>query len=154
MTNTRSNPVGHRLLALLALLILLLPVAAIGCGDSADTEANNGQDNSALVSQNADFEAHITPDPDPPVTGDNTITMHLIGADGEPVSGATVTAEPWMPAHGHGSSEEPVVEASEDMAGMYTISNVVFTMPGHWEVRIDVAHEGVSDRLVAEYDVQ
>jgi hypothetical protein len=154
MTNTRANKLNHRFLALLALTILTLPVAAIGCGDSADAETNNGQGDSALVSEDAAFEAHLTPDPDPPVTGDNTIAMHLMDPDGEPISGATVTVEPWMPAHGHGSSEEPVVEASADMAGMYTISNVVFTMPGHWEVRIDVAHQGDSDRFVAEYDVQ
>jgi hypothetical protein len=145
MTNARSITLSCLLLALCTLTL-----TSLGCGDNADTDVDT--DNSGLVSDNGAFEAHLTPDPNPPVTGNNTFDMHLMDANGEAVSGATVTVEPWMPAHGHGSSEEPKVE--EKMDGMYTITDVVFTMPGHWEVRIDVSHHATDDRLVSSYDVQ
>ncbi|MFT3712399.1 MAG: hypothetical protein QM817_32530 [Archangium sp.] len=38
----------------------------------------------------------------------------------------------WMPAMGHGSSVEPVVERDGDG---FNVSQLVLTMPGTWELR-------------------
>lgn len=148
--------VRPKLSRLILAAVAALALVAVGCGDSADADnngaTNNGHADGALVSETGAFEAHLTPDPDPPATGANEIHMHLMDADGQAVTGATIAVEPWMPAHGHGSPETPTVEEAEN--GMYSISNVVYSMPGHWEVRIDVTKDGTSDRIVAEYDVE
>ena len=44
-----------------------------------------------------------------------------------------------MPAHGHGSSTEAVVH--EVGEGLYEVEDLSFSMPGIWEVRIDVAFD-------------
>jgi hypothetical protein len=40
-----------------------------------------------------------------------------------------------MEVHGHGSTEEPVIEPLGD--GEYEASPITFTMPGPWEVNVD-----------------
>ncbi len=135
-----------------AALLLLLAAVGTACGDSADADSNNEHTNDALASETGVFEAHVTATPDPPATGENTLDVHLMDADGNALPGATLEVEPWMPGHGHGSPETPSVEEGSD--GMYTVSNVVYSMPGHWEVRIDITHGDTTDRIVAEYDVQ
>jgi hypothetical protein len=132
---------------LLVLLSLAFVVAA--CGDSDDGDPSHDD---AVVSEQGLFEAHVSIAPHPPVTGANEMQVHLMDASGEAVTEAKVEVEPWMPGHGHGSPETPVV--AEDGDGMYTVTDVVFSMPGHWEVRVDVTDGGDEDRLIVEYDVQ
>ena len=43
----------------------------------------------------------------------------------------------WMPAHGHGSS--PVEVFKKD--GFFSIEDILFTMPGAWEVHVQVLDE-------------
>jgi hypothetical protein len=137
---------------LLFVLLVAVTALSVACGASDDDERNNSGEDAALVSQSGHFEAHLSPTPAAPVTGENTLHIHLMDPEGNGLTGASVAVEPWMPAHGHGSPEEPVVEEASD--GVYTVSNLVYSMPGHWEVRIDITHDDTSDRLVAEYDVQ
>lgn len=145
---TAQTPKPHALLLILLLAPVLLPTA---CGDASD-DGNDEQADATLVSESGHFEAHVSAMPAEPVTGENTLHMHLMDPAGTALDGATVAVEPWMPAHGHGSPETSVVEEGSD--GMYTISNVVYSMPGHWEVRIDISHGESRDRIVAEFDVK
>ena len=138
----------NRNVGLLAMLIGVVLTA--GCGDAASDgpDARDG----AVVSEQGLYEAHITPDPAEPQTGDNELTIHLMDRDGADVEGADLGVEPWMPAHGHGSPETPVVE--ELGGGTYVVTNVVYSMPGHWEIRIEIKNGDVSDRMVVDYDVE
>jgi hypothetical protein len=51
-------------------------------------------------------------------------------------AGLTVGVQPWMPAMGHGVSMP--VKVSHDSTGTYSATNLFFTMPGDWEVRIQI----------------
>lgn len=50
----------------------------------------------------------------------------------------------WMPAMGHGSAPTKIApmknERGEALLGTYLVSNMYFTMPGDWEIRITVKH--------------
>lgn len=131
-------------------LVLTLAAAFAGCGD---VDSNNDvQDNGPVVSEQGLFEAHVTPDPSQPSTGDNTLMLHVMDMEDNGVEGLALDVEPWMPHHGHGSPEEPVVMEKDN--GMYMVTNLVYSMPGRWEVRIDVDDGEVSDRFVLKYSVQ
>ena len=63
-----------------------------------------------------------------------TWTLQILDASDKPVSGATFpTLHPWMPLHGHGTSEVMVTSGSN---GTYTLTPLYFYMPGLWETDI------------------
>jgi hypothetical protein len=101
-----------RLLCSIALLIA-------GCGEAASTGAGG------------DFTFAVTSDPSPLGLGRNTLYIEVT-ADGAPVDGAQVEVDPEMPAHGHGSTESPQVEALG--GGRYRAFPVTLHMPGHWVI--------------------
>ncbi len=113
-------------LTLVALVSMVFFVA--GCGEAAEDPADE-EDGLELI---AIFE------PDPPTAGHVDMTIELL-VDDEPAEGAQIDVEPWMPAHGHGSSTEAVVH--EVGEGLYEVEDLSFSMPGIWEVRIDVAFD-------------
>lgn len=73
--------------------------------------------------------------PAPPGFGTNAWTLLVLDENDEPVTGATVHATPYMPAHTHGSAEVVVEERGD---GEYRLEPVVLNMPGLWEVAIEV----------------
>ncbi len=65
-------------------------------------------------------------------------------------SGVDLTAaSAMMPSMGHGSPT-PTIAAT---ATGYTVSNVIFSMPGLWEILLDVTVDGKADRLEFSTDV-
>ena len=51
----------------------------------------------------------------------------------------------WMPAHNHGSDPVMVMEHEE---GMYHLSNVIYTMLGHWTMTFNL--KGKNDEIVVD----
>ena len=92
----------------------------------------------------------LTADPSPPGLQLNTWTFQVIDAQNNPVTGAAVTVQPYMPDHGHGPSVVPVVTAS---GSTYTVSNIDFFMPGVWRMTFDVTNGNVKDQAVVDFCV-
>lgn len=146
----RKKMVSKPVLLLMSLLFIGAALGMLSCGEGA---VNGEEGSQVLVSEEALFEAEFRADPDPPVSGQNKVTMELKNADdGSPVTGAEVEVEPWMPGHGHGSPEVP--EVSEEGGGKYLITNILYNMPGDWELRIDITADEGTDRFVLKYDVK
>lgn len=85
--------------------------------------------------------------PEAPVVGEVSPTVELSTPSGEPYEGGALEVEPFMPEHGHGPSDPPVVE--ERGAGEWT-ATWTFPMAGSWDVtlRVGGAHEWVADVVV------
>ena len=49
-----------------------------------------------------------------------------------------------MPAHRHGMNRVPSIEKNAD--GTFTVSGMLFHMPGDWEIYIDITRAGVTER--------
>ena len=96
---------------------------------------------------------HVTvrTSPQPPVKGVNAVQYQITDAAGGPVDGLDVTAFPWMPAHGHGTSVQPTITA--EGAGIYQIVNVYLYMSGRWELRSDLGQDGGQDSVIPVFDV-
>lgn len=127
-----------------SLNILAVGFLLLACSGDPAPSRNSGQSGELALA--ASF------DPDPSVTGRNTMEIELSDRAGMAVSGASFAVELWMPAHGHGSSSVPQVVELD--AGRYRSEDLIFTMPGEWEVRVAVSAEEQRGSFVIEREVR
>jgi len=81
-----------------------------------------------------------------PAVGDNPFTLTIRDArSGAGVEKAAIEVIPWMTMHGHGSSKKAAVR--ETGGGLYTVHNVYFTMPGTWDLMVNINKKGKKDSL-------
>jgi hypothetical protein len=126
-----------------------MAAAVVGLVGCADTEPAGMIE---LMGEQMKYHVQLTPEPSPPVAGDVVLDVTLMDhATMEGVAGATLTVEPWMVAMNHGVEGTPTV--SDDGGGDYTVG-FAFSMPGSWEVRIDIDGASGVDRVVAELEVE
>lgn len=93
----------------------------------------------------------VTATPDPPVTGDQILTLDVTDPDAEPVIGATLDLTPWMPDMNHGIANAPTVVEEGD--GVYT-AEFAWSMPGYWEVVVQVTRDDQTDQATLAFEVQ
>jgi len=94
------------------------------------------------------FDGTLTIEPNPPHVGQHRVVITLDGSDGA-LEGADVMVHPWMPAHGHGTTD---VEALEEAPGVYVAEDVWFNMPGVWDLHVQVDAEQAGE-LIATVEV-
>jgi hypothetical protein len=122
---------------------------ALGCGTD-DEERPSGT--LRVTSEHGHHLGTFVSDPVEPVVGTNRLEATITNQSSVPVPGLTIAVQPWMPAHGHGSKVEPTVE--ERGEGRYDIDQIVYEMPGQWELRLEFAAAGIDDRFVLPYSVR
>ncbi|NUN13968.1 MAG: FixH family protein [Myxococcales bacterium] len=88
--------------------------------------------------------------PNPPIVGANTMTI-TVTYQGNPITGASVEVATEMPAHGHGSSETPII--AEKGNGTYEATNVVLQMPGTWRIEVDATWKDKTGSAFHVYDI-
>jgi hypothetical protein len=126
------------------LLALTLGLALAACPTPSDDD-----DDSAPV-QDERYRLEATIDPDPPNVDRCTMYIDLLDDELDAgVEGATMTVFPWMGIHGHGSTEEPVVEEIGD--GRYRAFPITFTMPGPWEIFVDATVPDTAEVVSREF---
>lgn len=132
----------------LGLLVALFACAlgSAGCGN--DEEAREPSE-LVVTSKAALYEGKFIASPE---LGHNELRVQLTNADGSALEGALVASDVWCPEHGHGSGDTPM--CSEHGHGSYLVNNVVFTMPGTWDVHLYVSSPAGYDELVVSYDVE
>jgi hypothetical protein len=81
--------------------------------------------------------------------GANSVNLIIHDNKDRDVVGAEITITPWMPSMGHGVKDVPVV--TEKGGGLYSVENVVLSMRGHWELRINIKKSGSEDRAVFSF---
>lgn len=129
---------------------LLLPALALaGCASKAEPAAKPDEAEECTgdfdvfepgmtqLAEPGDITVELTnAEPSPPVVrSDNAWWLKLTDADGNPMSGATLLASPYMPKHQHGSAEVVVEDLGE---GEYRLSPIELIMPGVWEIPLSV----------------
>jgi hypothetical protein len=115
------------------------------CGSDADTSAEV-----VLMTQEGPWGGTLSIDPNPPHVGQHRVVITLDeSAEHAALEGAEVLVSPWMPAHGHGTTD---VEAVEEAPGVYVAENVWFNMPGIWDLRVHVDADDAGD-LIATVEV-
>ena len=92
------------------------------------------------------------PVPDPiPLNTHFELSVEVMDAQApdRPLEGVDVFVSGWMPAHLHGMPTDPVTE--ERGGGLYDVKGMLFQMPGHWQIHVDVVQDGIASR--ATFDV-
>lgn len=138
---------------------LAIALMLVGCGGN-ETGGGDGSSGAAATDETCTDEERAVPytagmsmvgdqgvtvalldaDPAPPQYGDNTWTLEVKNATGEPMIGATVTLDPTMVKHGHGSPVANVVTDNGD--GTYVASPLNFNMLGFWVTDLSIEAEG------------
>ena len=88
--------------------------------------------------------------PAPPARDDNTWVLQVNATGGSPVTGAAMTATPFMPDHQHGSGKNVVVEPMTE-AGQYRLAPVNLWMPGLGEPTISASSASATDQVVFKF---
>jgi hypothetical protein len=90
---------------------------------------------------------------EPPAAGENAflVTLRDLASD-EPVTGASLATTAVMPSMGHVAPEGIIVE--EVGGGIYEVKNLVFSMPGRWEVRYRAVKGEITDEAAFRYEVR
>jgi hypothetical protein len=131
------------MLALVASVAALSLAACGGEGEAPDS-----------ISAGAFGRLEFAADPlEPPAAGENAflVTLRELASD-EPVTGASLVTSAVMPSMGHVAPEGVVVE--EIGGGIYEVKNLVFSMPGRWEVRYRAMKGEITDEAAFRYEVR
>ena len=134
-----------RLPLLLTGICLLLAGGVSACGGPADAPAAK-----TVVSNGGTYSVSFETTPaaipmNEPFTVVFRVSPKSGGAPGEP----KVEIDARMPAHGHGMNRVPKVTRLAD--GTVKAEGLLFHMPGHWELYVDITQGGVTER--AQFDV-
>lgn len=135
---------------MIAVPLMILALSWFGCGDAAEDDEED-RSVSGTYEVDGDLVVDVVFEPDPPRTGAVDMEMELF-VDDEAAEGAAIEVEPWMPAHAHGSSTEAVVH--DEGQGHYRVDDLTFSMPGLWEVHIDVEYDERSWEFVIPVEVE
>jgi hypothetical protein len=126
---------------------LALGLMLVGCGGPSDEERIPS---GPVTSEHGLYVADLGFEPNPPSVGENALAVWL-EAGGEPVSNATVEVETYMPAHGHLNVAGSMTTLEP---GSYRSENVVYNMPGTWQLTLKIAAVDGSDQVVVDYEVR
>lgn len=143
------------------LLALLVLGACEGDGDDMDDAADDSSEPITCVDDERaeDFTVDMSKMgtgssvtivdamPAMPDRGDNTWTVRIADAAGNPEESMVVSLRPWMPDHGHGSPVEPVI--TDLGGGEYRIGSLNLFMPGLWQITFNLeSPDGAADEVM------
>jgi len=128
-------------LVLTGCVIAVFTIFAMGCG-AAEQSAGTSKF----------FKLKLSFEPEPPTVGRNVLFLRLSDKDGQPLKDAKVRLTLEMPAHGHGSSEQPSVEEEGD--GQYKFFPVTFQMPGSWVLTFHIQAHQQQELVEFRYDIR
>lgn len=145
---SQVRPVKHRA-SLLALTVL-----AAGCGATApDTTPEvsfAAAPTQTVTTSTGALRVEVRWSPEVPVKGADAAQLTFLDAQGAPVDGLDVEVVPWMPAHGHGTSIQPVANAAGP--GAIVVSPIYLYMSGQWQLRMNISGT-VDDSAVATIEI-
>ena len=128
-------------------LVGALALIGTGCGSEAAPEATRAE----ALSESGSFSVTADPDTWETTVGQTSFVLNFADDKG-PVHVDSVAVEPWMPAHGHGSSKTPVTTMKGH--GVWLIEEVVYTMPGEWALNITAKIDGAEETFVLTVDAR
>jgi hypothetical protein len=136
---------GVFILGMMSWMGCATPMTAPPQGETHAPMTQHYEDSVFKVTENGEFSVEVL-FPDKKVEmGVNNVDFIVHNKQDKDVTGARITVTPWMPSMGHGVMEKPVI--TERGGGLYNIKNVVFSMTGDWELRVEIASGSVTDTV-------
>jgi hypothetical protein len=110
-----------------------------------DTRTKHYGDTLFKVTDNGEYSVEVLLPDQKVEMGVNKIDIIIHDKKDGDVAGADITVTPWMPSMDHGVMEKPVV--NEKGGGLYTATNVVFSMTGDWELRLRITKGSITETV-------
>jgi hypothetical protein len=131
---------------------LALCVAGCGAAPSEDAQPPSFPAAAAetVSSSSGGLNVEVRWAPATPVRGQDAASLTFLDPNGSVVDGLVVDVVPWMPAHGHGTSVQPIVTPSG--RGVVVASPVYLYMPGEWQLRMTISGT-VDDSAIATVQI-
>lgn len=128
--------------------------ATEGAGPSSAAVPNEGDEAPFRASTRAGrFEVAIRPEAGTPRIGAlHAWIVEVRLPNGEPAAVRQLVFDGGMPAHGHGFETSPRVTDTLG-PGSFRVDGVRFQMAGAWQIRVDVATEGIADTALFDVTV-
>ena len=147
-------------------LLVCLSAVLVACGDDHDHEGDDHADAGPTstidagpglqgdeyiagmekVSSEGHFRvALIESTPIPQDLTLYTWVLEVRDADGQPIDGASVVAEPTMPDHGHGTFPITTPGVTAEGVGRFTLTDMDLFMAGVWQIELRITAGDVSD---------
>jgi hypothetical protein len=122
-------------------------LSALGCSSGTDTPADQlAQGQTLKVASDAmSISTKIAAEGDHYAQGRNTFLVTF-----DPSSTVLTKATAFMPVHGHGTPAAPSITQEDDD---YRVSDFIFSMPGLWNVTLDVTLKDKADTVEFSLDV-
>ncbi|HEX3597030.1 MAG TPA: hypothetical protein VHU80_18100 [Polyangiaceae bacterium] len=135
------------LAATTAALSVAAGLLALGCGSSDGVPADVlPQGQTLTVKSDADaIKTQISADGAHYAQGRNTFLVQF-----SPTTTVLDKATAFMPVHGHGTPAAPTITQDGEQ---YRVSNFILSMPGLWNVTLDVTLDDESDKVEFSLDV-
>jgi len=136
--NELANGAALRTIAIRAGMIGLVALAA-GCGGSPPAippvpASFPVHAVAAVSSTSGALHVELRSVPDPLVRGQNVGQLTLTDGSGQPAARVTVEVLPWMPSHGHGTSQ--AVEITDQGGGVFIANPLYLFMAGEWQIQM------------------
>jgi hypothetical protein len=125
------------------------------CGSEQPTISSppldfSGPSAQTVTSSSGQLTIGVRWSPDVPVRGSDAAELTFLDAAGNPLDGLTVSIVPWMPAHGHGTSIQPLMTSPSP--GVQVASPLYLFMSGEWQLRMTITG-AIDDSAVATVDI-
>ncbi len=105
-----------------------------------------------MTKKAGDYTIQVAIDKNPPVTGNNNMTVMIKDATGKPVTDASVAIDYGMPAmSGMGAMNYKTKAASK---GDKNIATLNFSMAGPWYVNIKITRGGKTETVKLNVDIK
>jgi hypothetical protein len=118
---------------------------AHGEGDAHAPMTKHYGDTLFKVTDNGEYSVEVLLPDQKVEMGVNKVDIIIHDKNDRDVPGADITVTPWMPSMDHGVMEKPVI--NEKGGGLYSVSNVVFSMTGEWELRLRISVGSTTDTV-------
>ena len=134
-------------------IVPLLLLGALACSSPPsqppDASSFPSQPLASITGSSGKVHIDLRTSPQPPAVGNDDVQLAITDASGAPLDGLTVAVKPFMPAHGHGTSQTTVMAQG---GGKYLVTDVYLYMSGVWQMQITVSGP-VSDYAAPEFEL-
>ncbi|HVE39865.1 MAG TPA: FixH family protein [Planctomycetota bacterium] len=131
------------------LLTLVLLFGAAGCDQAP---AGRGRDVRTFDSNGGKYTIELTTSPSPIATNQPFDVAVTVTPKSGPAADLDVQVDARMPAHFHGMNR--VAKVTRGSGNSWKAEGLLFHMPGHWELYVDVTQGGATERAQLDVDLK
>ena len=131
----------------------MFAAACEGCGSSESTPQSDLIGARSLESNGGSYTLSYSCKPDPiPLNEPFDLRFRIVPRQALENETLSLAVEAQMPEHFHGMNRKPDIRPLGD--GTFVASGMLFHMPGHWQIHIDITRRGITERAQCDLSLK